>query len=100
MAKVNKVTPIAKDSIDFDSELIHERRGEVSQLFQNDQLLQTTFIMLLWFTANFVYYGIVLMSTELLNSSEKSCNLAAGNTTDDSNSELLRKNDEKSHICR
>ena len=50
-----------------------KNRGSFTDLFQEGRRALTSFIWLLWFVSALGYYGVVLMSTELLNSSKDYC---------------------------
>lgn len=48
-------------------------RGSIGDLFRNGQYKLTVMVFFLWFVAASTYYGVVLLSTELLNSSRDTC---------------------------
>ena len=50
-----------------------KNRGRFTDLFQEGRRKLTTFVWILWFVAASGYYGVVLMSTELLNSNQDYC---------------------------
>ena len=50
-----------------------KNRGRFTDLFQEGRRKLTAFIWVLWFVSALGYYGVVLMSTELLNSSKDYC---------------------------
>ena len=47
--------------------------GSVADLVSAGRARLSAMVFFLWFVAAFSYYGIVLMSTELLNSSKDTC---------------------------
>jgi len=44
-----------------------ERRGHLSDLFTKELRVTTCFLWIIWFADTFCYYGIVLLTTELLD---------------------------------
>ena len=60
---------IAHDEV----EISMKNRGSFTDLFREGRRALTSFIWLLWFVSALGYYGVVLMSTELLNSSKDYC---------------------------
>ena len=56
-----------------DNEIEMKNRGRFIDLFQPGRRRLTAFIWILWFVSALGYYGVVLMSTELLNSSKDHC---------------------------
>ena len=71
-------------------------RGRLLDLFNSNRLrltLQTNFI---WFVAAGAYYGVVLLSTELLNSNEGVC-LASGESPIDG---LPGESECSAHVCQ
>ena len=56
-----------------DNEIEMKNRGRFVDLFQPGRRRLTSFIWVLWFVSALGYYGVVLMSTELLNSSKDYC---------------------------
>ena len=50
-----------------------KNRGRFADLFQSGRRKLTSFVWILWFAAASGYYGVVLMSTELLNSNKDYC---------------------------
>jgi hypothetical protein len=69
-----------KSDLFTDIKIIHDvqeidikNRGRFADLFQDGRKKLTAFIWVLWFVSALGYYGVVLMSTELLNSSKDYC---------------------------
>ena len=56
-----------------ENEIEMKNRGRFTDLFQAGRRKLTAFIWILWFVAASGYYGVVLMSTELLNSNKDYC---------------------------
>ena len=63
-----------------DSEIEMKNRGRFVDLFQPGRRRLTAFIWILWFVSALGYYGVVLMSTELLNSSKDYCGHSESST--------------------
>ena len=55
------------------NEIAIQHRGSVADLFQTGRKKLTILLWILWFVAASGYYGVVLMSTELLNSNKDYC---------------------------
>ena len=56
-----------------ENEIEMKNRGRFVDLFQPGRRRLTAFIWILWFVSALGYYGVVLMSTELLNTSKDYC---------------------------
>lgn len=66
---------------------VQQKRGQIADLFKTKEIKWTTILLwLIWFNCAFAYYGIVLMTTELLQqeqpaTSDGQC-FSVGNKTD------------------
>lgn len=47
--------------------------GSIKDLFRAGMAKQTSMVFFMWFVAATTYYGVVLLSTELLDSSKDTC---------------------------
>ena len=75
VAEVNNKALLLNDTVlTYEhTEMSIQHRGSVTDLFQTGRKKLTILLWVLWFVAASGYYGVVLMSTELLNSSKDYC---------------------------
>ena len=76
-----------------DNEIEMKNRGRFVDLFQPGRRRLTAFIWILWFVSALGYYGVVLMSTELLNSSKDYCGHSESSSTKKISFNSLSSND-------
>eukprot|EP00095_Tigriopus_kingsejongensis_P011644 maker-scaffold564_size136232-snap-gene-0.31 protein:Tk11644 transcript:maker-scaffold564_size136232-snap-gene-0.31-mRNA-1 annotation:"synaptic vesicle 2-related protein" len=72
IAKMNEKRRVHGQLI-LDEETTASQRGQFLDLFRKGQAQMSVMVFFLWFVAAFSYYGVVLLSTELLNSSRDTC---------------------------
>lgn len=75
VARVNNRANLLNDTklIYDENEIEIRHRGSIVDLFQTGRRKLTILLWILWFVAASGYYGVVLMSTELLNSNKDYC---------------------------
>jgi len=95
VAKINK-RPDLVGTLILDEQSNQESRGRFLDLFVPGRKRLTLQVWFLWFVGAGTYYGAVLMSTELLNSSEGIC-LASGESTIDG---LPGEEECSAHVCQ
>lgn len=79
VARINGNIRVTEGQLRVDESAAREPRGRFADLFTEGRAKLTCFVFVLWFVAASTYYGIVLLSTELLNSSRGVC-LPTGNS--------------------
>ena len=73
MARINGKPEVTAGVLVIDSTVSSGPRGRFLDLFVSGRAKLTVFVFVLWFVAASTYYGVVLLSTELLNSSGGVC---------------------------
>ena len=85
--------------VNDDPDIEMKSRGRFTDLYQEGRRKLTIYIWMLWFVSALGYYGVVLMSTELLNSSKDYCGHYESPPRQHTLSDLLKKNSSNEESC-
>lgn len=80
----------------LDEETTASQRGQFLDLFRKGHARLSVMVFFLWFVAAFSYYGVVLLSTELFNSSHDTCAADGASTIDG----IPGEEECSVHVCR